>query len=158
MFRIKQPGTFTIPMLILVLILTLMLPGSESVAALPSTVSSNKALIRHYYDLFNSRSWDSLTDVLPPDVVDHDPAPHEGSGSDGIKQTLMAITSAFPDMTITVDDLVVEGSKVADRVQVKGTHKGTFFGLAATNKAVSFETMTLWHISNNKVTEMWHSD
>ncbi len=155
---IKRSHLSTMLVLLVVVAIMLALPGSAPSAALPSSVSSNKALIQQFYDLFNARQWDSLSDVFSSDVVNHDPAPHEAAGLDGYTQTLEAITAAFPDMSITVENLVVEGSNVADQVQVQGTNKAAFYGLSATGKAVSFETMSLWHVSAGQVDEMWHSD
>jgi predicted ester cyclase len=36
-----------------------------------------------------------------------------------------------------------------------GTHKGPFRGIAATNKAISFEGMVFWRIADGKIAERW---
>jgi predicted ester cyclase len=42
-------------------------------------------------------------------------------------------SSSFPDATATVDDLLADGDKVPYRITLRGTHKGEFMGIPATN-------------------------
>lgn len=45
--------------------------------------------------------------------------------------------SAFPDFAHQIEDVIENGNKVVLRGIFTGTHKGTFNGIAATNKSVS---------------------
>ncbi len=62
---------------------------------------------------------------------------------------------AFPDMQVTIPDAVAEGDRVAIRAIWRGTHKGTFRGLAATGRSVTMEGMVFWRIENGKIAERW---
>ena len=48
---------------------------------------------------------------------------------------------AFPDITVTVEDMIAEGDKVAARCSVRGKHQGDHLGIAATNTPVDFTGM-----------------
>ena len=62
---------------------------------------------------------------------------------------------AFPDMRITLDDVIGEGEKVATRGHWVGTHKGAFMGVPATGKAVNVKFMDMWRFENGKAVENW---
>jgi steroid delta-isomerase-like uncharacterized protein len=76
-------------------------------------------------------------------------------GRDEIKKHVQLYRSAFPDLTVTVDDLIAAGDKVLLRWTCKGTHKGTFIGKAATGKNVVSEGLTALTFRNGKIVEEW---
>ncbi|MDQ3397300.1 MAG: ester cyclase [Deinococcota bacterium] len=49
-------------------------------------------------------------------------------GLEGFKQFVAMLATAFPDLQVTLEDMIAEGDKVVARVTVSGTHKGTFMG------------------------------
>ena len=62
---------------------------------------------------------------------------------------------AFPDLKHAVDEMIAEGSAVAARWTVRGTHQGEFQGIAPTGKAVRLSGSTLHHITDGKIRETW---
>ncbi len=76
----------------------------------------------------------------------------------GHKQLFTAFTSAFPDLSSNIVDMVAEGKdKVAVRFNVTGTHRGEFQGIPPTGKKVSFSGMDFLTIIDGKVEEEWES-
>lgn len=71
----------------------------------------------------------------------------------GNKQFLASFTSAFPDLTRNVEDMVAEGDRVAVIVNVTGTHKGELRGVQPTGKKVSFTSMEILTINDGKIVE-----
>jgi len=78
-----------------------------------------------------------------------------GTGRDGLRQHIIAFRSAFPDLTITVDDLLAEDNKVTARWTARGTHKGTLLGILPTGKEVTTEGISVIRIANGKIAESW---
>jgi predicted ester cyclase len=60
---------------------------------------------------------------------------------------------AFPDMHVTIDDMVAEGDKVAARVTMTGTHKGEIMGIPPTNKKVTFSLIVISRFAGGKIVE-----
>jgi len=60
---------------------------------------------------------------------------------------------AFPDMHVTIDDMVAEGDKVAVRTTWTGTHKGEIMGIPPTNKKVTISLITISRIAGGKIVE-----
>ena len=52
------------------------------------------------------------------------------------KDTFTEAREAFPDLSIAVEDVMVEGDRVAARVTMRGTHSGEFQGIEPTGKRV----------------------
>jgi steroid delta-isomerase-like uncharacterized protein len=71
------------------------------------------------------------------------------------KQLLAIVTKAFPDICHNIKDMVVEGDKVAVRMNVIGTHKSEFQGIPPSGKSVSLDEMAFITITGGKITEGW---
>jgi predicted ester cyclase len=76
-------------------------------------------------------------------------------GLKAAKKYMAEIFSAFPDVHMTIDDLVGEGDKVAVRFTVTGTHKGKFMGMPASNKKLKMWSIQIDRIANGKFVEGW---
>jgi steroid delta-isomerase-like uncharacterized protein len=116
---------------------------------------ANKSLIRRAFEQgMNSRNLGVFDEIVAPHYVNHDmPAPKPGP--EGLKQVLLMFTEAFPDMQITLHDVIGEGETVMTRGSWKGTHKGAFRGIPATGKAVDVKFMDAWRFENGKAVENW---
>jgi steroid delta-isomerase-like uncharacterized protein len=69
------------------------------------------------------------------------------------KQMESELWDAFPDLHVTIDDMVAEGDKVAARTTWTGTHKGEFMGVPPTNKKVTFSLITINRFAGGKIVE-----
>lgn len=87
---------------------------------------------RHrYFELYDS------------DVVLHG---YEGvePGLESVKSFYQnAIWAAFPDAVVHIEDIIEEGSKLACRFVLTGTHLGPFLGVPATGRSISLPGITI---------------
>jgi steroid delta-isomerase-like uncharacterized protein len=97
----------------------------------------------------------ALHDLVAPDIVDHNPSPNQAPGLEGFKQWMVAVRTSFPDLEGTVNDVLAEGDRVAARVTWRGTHRGDFAGVRATNKPVSFAAFHVVRFSRGQAIEWW---
>ncbi len=74
---------------------------------------------------------------------------------EGLKAILHAMRSAFPDLRMTVEDVVAEGDRVVQRRRYEGTHKGELFGIPATGKSVNVSQITISRVADGKFAEEW---
>ena len=61
----------------------------------------------------------------------------------------------FPDLKITVDDTIAERNEVVHHWTVRGTHKGQFLGMPATNRKATVSGTTIYRIEGGKIVEEW---
>lgn len=98
---------------------------------------------------------DEVDELLAAEFVDHNPTPGQPPGPTGFKEWMHAARAAFPDLTAMVQDVVAGSDRVAGRVRYRGTHGGTFLGLAATGREVDFEAFHFARFRNGKIVEWW---
>ena len=65
------------------------------------------------------------------------------------------LLGAFPDLAITVDDVIADGAKVAVRWHVTATHKGDTLGIPASNREVSFRGMSWLEFADGRIVRGW---
>lgn len=110
------------------------------------SAKENKALVRRLFEEFNKGKAATMAAIdrsidMPGDL------------KDAWKQTESEWYDAFPDMHVTIDDMVAEGDKVAARVTITGTHKGKFMGIPPTNKKWTISLITISRIAGGKIVE-----
>ena len=77
-----------------------------------TTTEQNKAVIRRFFDAWNSRQPDAFDDLVAPNVVRHCEATPgvEARNLDQVKEFLQQDTAVFPDSVQTIKFLVAEGN------------------------------------------------
>src|SRR5687768_7623944 len=72
----------------------------------------------------------------------------------GYYETVQAIPvmwAAFPDMHHTIEHQFADGDWVATCVTVRGTHRGSFMGVAPTGREVSFIVLMMNRIEDGQI-------
>jgi steroid delta-isomerase-like uncharacterized protein len=116
-----------------------------------------RALMRRFLDEWNKGEAAAMTvidEIYAPDFVAHSGGV-DIRGINKVKQSMKEEFSAFPDLHYTIDDMVVEGDKVAARYTMTGTHKGEYMGIPATNKKVTVRAIAIDRIVGGKFVEEW---
>jgi steroid delta-isomerase-like uncharacterized protein len=123
-----------------------------------SRESPNKAVLRSFVDATNSgdaaRIAQAVDEVFEPDVRISTPLPVPTTGALAIKEVFTTLLRAYPDLHITVDDLIEEGDKVVARQTVTGTHLGEYMGLPPTGKSVAYGEVFV-HYAGGRIAETW---
>jgi steroid delta-isomerase-like uncharacterized protein len=65
------------------------------------------------------------------------------------------LLEAFPDLHLTVEDMIAEGDKVVVRNTVTGTHRGEYMGLPPTGKSVTYDEIFIFRFVNGRIAETW---
>lgn len=115
----------------------------------------NRRVVRRHYDAaWNARDLSSIAETHAADFVHHDPSnPAPLRGPAGVQAQLAAVHGAFPDLRMTVDDIVAEGDAVVVRFHVEGTHGGPFAGIPATGRSVRIGGMVLHRFRDGLIVE-----
>ena len=121
-------------------------------------LEQNKAIVQRYIDeIQNAHSLDGIDSIFAEDFVDH-MASSGGlylGGMDGLKRGYATFLNAFPDVHVTVEDMIAEGDKVVAYKTVAGTHRGTHLGIPPTGKRVQWQNIGIYRIKNGKIAEYW---
>jgi steroid delta-isomerase-like uncharacterized protein len=119
------------------------------------TITANRATARSYFEeVLNHGNMSAAEAIVPPEIQFHYPL-GELSGAGAVKGYIAAFRNAFPDVHFTVVDVVAEGDRVAARWTLAGSQTGEFRGKAPTGRRVSVPGITVFHVVNGKIHEMW---
>jgi len=118
------------------------------------SAEENKAVIRRIYEeVFNKGDLSVVPELIAPDYVVRAPGGQEYKGPEGFKQFITMTRTAFPDLHMTVEDIVAEGDKVAHCGNLRGTFKGEIMGIAPTGKQVTMTVTTISRFAGGKEVE-----
>jgi steroid delta-isomerase-like uncharacterized protein len=115
----------------------------------------NKAIVRRLIEEFWNRGNLSVADQLfTPNYTHHDSSsPDFGHGPESERKRANLYRNAFPDMRLTIEDLIAEGDTVMARWSWHGTHKGDLNGIAPTGKPFTISGVTVARLLNGKLAE-----
>lgn len=113
----------------------------------------NKALVQRFYDeVINQRNLAALGQFVSPNAVNHTvPA----GLPQGPSQFLSMHLNAFPDVKVTVEDLLADGDKVVALISVQGTQQGAFRAISATGRPITVMGINIFRIVNGQIAEHW---
>ena len=117
----------------------------------------NKAVYRQFIEEVVNRGNFALADeLLADEIIEYEVLP-EGlpPNGDGIRQLFKLLRHAFPDLRITIEDLLNDGDKVIARVTLRGTHQAEFLGIAATGRRVEYEAIDISRVVDGRIAEHW---
>lgn len=117
------------------------------------TTKENKEIVRRFADQFiNEGNYDTAEEFLAEDIHDYTPM-GETTGRDAVVATAKKIETAFPDFSITLEEIVADGDTVAVRMIQRGTHEGVFMGIEPTGKSFEIEAMAFARVEDGKIVE-----
>jgi steroid delta-isomerase-like uncharacterized protein len=112
---------------------------------------AHKALVQQFVDEFwNSGNLDAADELMTRDAIIHEPV---AGTSEDLKAVATMIRSAFPDWHSSVEEMLVEGDRVAERWTGRGTHRGEFQGIRPTGKLVAVPGVVFYRIADGKIAE-----
>lgn len=75
--------------------------------------------------------------------------------AEGVKKAINSLHNAFPDFSLTIEDMIIEGDKVWGRMTGRGTHKKQFGPIPPTNKKFEITVIDIMRFKDEKLIEHW---
>jgi len=115
----------------------------------------NKAIVRRLFEeLWNKGNLSVADQLFSPNYAHHDPStPDFGRGPESERKRATLYRTAFPDLQLTIEDIIAEGETVMTRWSCHGTHKGDLSGIAPTGKQFTISGVTIARLTNGKLAE-----
>jgi steroid delta-isomerase-like uncharacterized protein len=100
--------------------------------------------MRRLYELISAGDIDGFGEHLADDFVEHEEGlPGLERSKDGVKQLFHVLRSAFPDLRMEPEDVLVAGDTLVARVRATGTHRGEFMGMPATGRSIDVQLIDI---------------
>jgi len=115
-------------------------------------MSRVEEVLHGIYEAINTGNLALLEKYVAPDYVEHT----DGfQGVEPFAQQIAAFRAGFPDLHVSIDDVLTDGDRFASRTTVTGTHTGDLMGMPATGKRISVEAVDIGRIENGHAKERW---
>ena len=117
----------------------------------------NPATMRRIYELLSAHDVDGFGEWLAGDFVEHEELPGDGAADrDAVIAFFRMQIAAYPDLAMTVEDVIDGGEKVVARVRLTGTHEGELMGIPATGRSVDVDLIDIMRFGDDGlVHEHW---
>ena len=126
---------------------------------MPTDSSHNEAVIRRFHDATNSGDLEQISraidELVEPDAVIRTPLPIDAAGPEVLKVVFGRPLWAFPDLRVTIEDLISDGDKVVSRNTVTGTHMGDYMGHPATGTRITYSEIFIFRFADGRIAETW---
>jgi steroid delta-isomerase-like uncharacterized protein len=134
--------------------------GALAMPAVAQDVDA-KTLPERFAAALSAHDVTALAALFADDYVNHQmsaaaPAPPAGKSQ---KQATVDFFAArlvgMPDLKVAVEAAVVSGDRAAASFVYTGTHGGTYFGIAATQRPLRFTSCDIFLLRNGRIAEHW---
>ena len=102
----------------------------------------------HFEDFVNRKKAEVALKNFSSDFLDHDEPTGVEVGPEAARRMMEAAYRRWPDLHVTVEDILAEG----DKVMVRNSWTATD---AATDRKIEFHGFVLWRFANRKIVERW---
>jgi steroid delta-isomerase-like uncharacterized protein len=109
--------------------------------------------VQYFYEALNRRDLNALQEVVAPDMVHHSLV--AGAGRDAFIRMLVEFHESFPDLFHRLEDVVVEGDRIAVRTMTTGTHLRPFLGHPPTGRSFGAPALSLYRIEGGLIRDVW---
>ena len=119
------------------------------------SAEEHKTLIRRLFEQgFNRGRLSIVDEIFQPDFVDRS-TPDQPPGIQGVKDYIAMVRTGFPDIAVTIEDLVAAEDRVVVRTTWRGTHQGTYEGVPPTGRQATRTMIQIFRVAGGKLLEEW---
>jgi predicted SnoaL-like aldol condensation-catalyzing enzyme len=93
-------------------------------------------------ELFAANFREHQDGMLPPNL-------------EGVKGAIRSLRAAFPDLMLTIEEIIADGDKTWARITARGTHRGQFMHLPPTGKTITIDVIDICRFEGGKIAEHW---
>ena len=108
-------------------------------------MADNREIVERYYErVFNGRELDAIGEYwADQEMVER------------MTRGCLTYFDAFPDLHISIDEVIAEGDRVFVRTTVTGTHDGEYKGIARTGRNVAADCAEVYRLDGGKIVGYW---
>lgn len=117
------------------------------------SIDENKEIVRRLINILNSGDLSRMNEVCDEDMVYRIGAGDEYPGLDNYRQAIEASYEGFPDMELSIEELMAEGAKVHMVYRITGTHSGEYLGIPPSDRSIVHQASSLITVEDGKVVE-----
>ncbi len=114
---------------------------------------NGQELAETFVKMLNTHDPDLVDQLMTEDYINHNA--FVADGREANRQFWHAFFAALPDVSASMEDVVISGDRVVGRFVYRGTHKGDFMGIPASGSAVEMRSIDIWRTEDGMFVEHW---
>src|SRR5437016_10578912 len=111
-----------------------------------------------WYEAFTKKDAALLDKILHDDWVDIPSPPGTAPGPEGVKPLLAQLTTTFPDLKLTIEDILQDGKKVVVRARMAGTQSEPCLGFPSKNRKMDIQVVDIHEFKDGRIIRTWHTE
>lgn len=120
------------------------------------STQTNEALVRRFIgEIFLGQRFDAVDELVTEDFTPHTWGP-AASGRDALKAAIERVSAGLSDETMTIEDVIADGDRVAVRLTSSATQTGPFMGMPPTGRRYEIGEIHIFRLRDGRVAEHWH--
>jgi predicted ester cyclase len=113
------------------------------------STSEMKARVRkHFEDFVNNQRAEVIHANMTADFLDHDGPGGTATGAAADEAMMRGMYRVFPDLHITIEEMIAEGDRVVCRNRWEGTN-------STTGRRIEFHGFVEWRFEGDRIAERW---
>ena len=115
--------------------------------------TQNKELLLKYNEAWNKDDYETLGEIYSSNYSYYSPSanPKPLSGKEQQIAAIKMFKESFPDINVSVEELVAMGDMVISRLIMRGTHKGMYQGISATGNKIEVSCFAKGYRNSNYI-------
>jgi predicted ester cyclase len=118
-------------------------------------VAADRADVLAVYEAYlaccNEHRVDDLGAFVAEDVSGSGPVDGLAAYVEGVREVI----TGFPDYRWDLQQVLVDGDTVVARLVGRGTHTGTFSGIAPTGRSLSTQELVVYRVADGRIVNCW---
>jgi predicted ester cyclase len=121
--------------------------------SMSSTQRRPETVAHAFADLMNGHDPDAVDGFIAEGYVNHNEFVEDGREAN--RAFWAQWFAAFPDTEVSLDDVLVDGDRVAGRFTYSATFQAPFMGLPPSGRAVVMHSIDIWRVAGGMAVEHW---
>jgi predicted ester cyclase len=113
-----------------------------------STSEMKARVWKHFEDFVNNRRAEVIHANMTADFLDHDGPGGTPTGAAADEAMMRGMYRVFPDLHITIEEMIAEGDRVVCRNRWEGTN-------STTGRRIEFHGFVEWRFEGDRIAERW---
>jgi predicted ester cyclase len=119
------------------------------------TTQQNKDVVRRFIEeVFVKCNVDAADELATSDFTPHS-WPGVDPGIENLKRGQRRVSAGLADVSMTIEDIIAEGDKVAVRLTAHARQDGEFMGLPPSGREYTISETHVFRVTDGKVAEHW---
>jgi steroid delta-isomerase-like uncharacterized protein len=110
---------------------------------------------RFYEEVLNHGDLSAIDDLVSDDFVEHEELAGIPANREGLREWVLLMRTAFPDLTVSINQMIASGDEIWVHMTMAGTQDGPFLHIPPSGRKVRISAFDRVRVRDGKASEHW---